>query len=114
MLEFITSQKGTRKLVVLGYLFTKNKDGSDGKEFWRCDIRTCNARVHTRGNVILLEYGVHNHTVIHGRITVEATRSRMKRRAETTKETTRSIVQNELLQIPDTAAHLLPRRETLL
>ena len=113
MLEFITSQKGTRKLVVLGYLFTNNKDGSDGKEFWRCDIRTCKARVHTRGNFILLEIGIHNHTVIHGRITVEATRSRMKRRAETTEEATRSIVHNELLQIPDTAAHLLPRRETL-
>ena len=37
----------------------------------------------------------------------------MKRRAETTEEATRSIVHNELLQIPDTAAHLLPRRETL-
>jgi hypothetical protein len=67
MLEFITSLKGTRKLVVLGYLFTKNANGSDGKEFWRCEVRTCKARVHTRDDFMLLEVGVHNHTVIHGR-----------------------------------------------
>ena len=113
MLEFITSQKGTRKLVVLGYLFTKNANGSDDKEFWRCEVRTCKARIHTRGDSILLEVGVHNHTVIHGRVSVERTRQNMKRRAEVTEESTRSIIHNELLNVQLVEAHLLPSRASI-
>jgi hypothetical protein len=62
---------------------------------------------------MLLEVGVHNHTVIHGRVSVEATRHSMKLRAETTEEPTRSIVQNELLNIPDASAHLLPSKAAM-
>jgi len=113
MLEFITSQKGYRKLVISGFIFTKNSIGSDGKELWRCEIKTCHARAHTRDEKIIRELGYHNHAVTHGRVEVEATRCSMKRRAETTEEGTRSIVQNELLNIPGNLAHLIPRRETL-
>ena len=113
MLEFVTSQKGTRKLVVQNYLFTKNTDGSDGKELWRCERRTCKARLHTQANAIVREVGVHNHMVIHGQVEVEKARASMKRRAETTDEATRSIVQNALLNVPIAAAHLLPKRPTI-
>ena len=44
---------------------------------------------------------------------VERARANMKRRAETTEEATRSIVLNELMNIPVSAAHLLPQRTTL-
>lgn len=113
MLEFVTSQKGTRKLVVNGSLFNKQSDGSEDKELWRCERRTCKARIHTRANTIVMEVGLHNHVVTHGQVEVERARSNMKRRAETTEESTRSIVQNELLTVPVDVAHLLPKRPTL-
>lgn len=113
MLEFITSQKGTRKLVAQGYLFTKQKDGSDGKEIWRCERRTCKARVHTKNLEIIYEVGTHSHTVTHGQVEVEAARANMKRRGETTEEATRSIIQNELMSVPVAVAQLLPQRTTL-
>lgn len=113
MLEFVTSQKGTRKLVDQGYLYTKNTDGSDGKELWRCDKRTCKARLHTQANAIICRVGVHNHTVMHGQVEVETARANMKRRGETTEESTRSIVQNELMRVKIGAAHLLPKLQTL-
>ena len=113
MLEFVTSQKGTRKLVVQGYLFTKHSDGSDGKIFWRCENRTCKARVHTQENQIVHEVETHNHTVTHGKVEVERARASMKRRGGTTEETTRLIVQNELMNVPVSAAHLFPKRTTL-
>ena len=113
MLKFVTSQKGTRKLISQGFLFTKHIDGSDGKEIWRCERRSCKARLHTQMNSIVLEVGAHNHTVTHGQVEVETARANMKRRAESAEEATRSIVQNELLNVPIGASHLLPKRPTL-
>ena len=110
MLEFVTSQKGTRKLIVQGYFFTKHSVNGDGKSLWRCEKRTCTARVHTKDDEIVHEVATHNHTVTHGQVEVERARAGMKRRGETTEETTRSIVQNELMNVPVSAAQLLPKR----
>src|SRR5688572_15077134 len=107
MLAFVTSQKGTSKLIVEGYIFTKHSDGTDGKLLWRCEKRTCKARVHTKDNEIVHKVETHNHTVTHGQVEVERARAGMKRRGETTEETTRSIVHNELMNVPVSAAHLL-------
>ena len=76
-MEFITSQKNTRKLKILNFLFTKHRDGSDGVEIWRCEVRTCRRRVHTRNNRIVHENGEHNHAVVHGKAEIEQTRSIM-------------------------------------
>ena len=99
MLTFVTSQKGTRKLISHGFLFTKHIDGSDGKEIWRCERRSCKARLHTQMNSIVLEVGAHNHTVTHGQVEVKTARANMKRSAKSSEEATRSIVQNELLKL---------------
>jgi hypothetical protein len=113
MLRFVPSQKGGRKLVLDGFMYQKEKDGSDNKEIWRCEVRTCKARVHSAEDRLVIQYGEHNHTVVHGKVLVETVRASMKRRGESTEETTRSIVNNELLSLPVTVAHLLPTRSSL-
>ncbi|KAL3885701.1 hypothetical protein ACJMK2_025747 [Sinanodonta woodiana] len=113
MLEFAASQKINRKLIVQGYIFTKHSENNDGKSLWRCEKRTCTARVHIKDDEIIHEVATHNHTLTHGQVEVERARSGMKRRGETTEETTRPIVKNELMNVPISAAHILPKRTTL-
>jgi FLYWCH zinc finger domain len=113
MLRFVPSQKGGRKLVLDGFLYQKEKDGSENKEIWRCEVQTCKARVHSVGDRLVSQYGDHNHTVVHGKVLVETARGSMKHRGETTEEATRSIVHNELLAVPVTFAHLLPKKSSL-
>ncbi|KAL3876563.1 hypothetical protein ACJMK2_034401 [Sinanodonta woodiana] len=86
MLEFVTSKKGSRKLVV-------------------------QVRVHTKDDEIVYEVATHNHTLTYGQVEVERAQAGMTRRGET-EETTRSIVQNELMNVPVSAAHLLSKRTT--
>ena len=57
MLEFVTSQKGTRKLVVNGFMFTKHKIGGKGQEIWRCESRSCQFRMHTFNDDVVKELG---------------------------------------------------------
>jgi hypothetical protein len=75
MLRFITSQKGARKLVLDGYMFQKEKDGSNNKEIWRCEIRTCKARAHSKADQLVNQHGAHNHAVVHGKSEVEIARA---------------------------------------
>ena len=78
-------------------MFTKEKHGSEGKEIWRCEMRSCRCRIHSKGDQKVQEIGAHNHALSRGKLDVERVRSNMKLRGETTEEATRSIVDNELL-----------------
>ena len=50
---------------------------------------------------------------LHGRVIVERALASVKRQAEETKETTRQIVQRELMQVPVANAQKLPTRTAL-
>ena len=107
-------QKGKRKLVVNEYIYTKAKDGNDGKEIWRCSKRNCKARLHTVLDVVdtsLLPE--HNHAPEHGLAEVQEMRGCIKRRSETTEETTRQVIIQSLSNLPVNYAHHLPAFETI-
>src|SRR6218665_1348819 len=113
MAEFVRSQKGKRKLCLSEFMFVKVSDGADKKEIWKCEIRTCNSRVHTKNDIVISERGEHNHAPVHGKVAVTKARADMKQCAETTEENTRQIVQHTLTQVSFPHAHLLPQMSTL-
>ena len=113
MLEFLTSQKGTKKLVLNSFLFTKHRPGLNVSEIWRCEVRTCRVRIHSKHNDLISTVNKHNHAAFHGKTAVANVRTAMKRRAEETKEPTRRIVQQALTLVSAADAHLLLSRDTL-
>ena len=111
MLVFLTSRKGTKKLVLNSFLFTKHRPGLNGSEIWRCEVRTCRVEIHTKDNDVISTVNEHNHAAFHGKTTVANVRTAMKRQTE---EPIRRIVQQALKQVSAAKAHLLPSRDTLL
>ena len=109
MAGFVKSQKGKRKLCLGEFMFVRVRDGAGNKEIWKCDVRTCNARVHTKNSVVICERGVHNLASVHDKVAVTKIRADMKQRAEDTEEKTRHIVQHTLTQVSIQHAHLLPQ-----
>ena len=89
-------------------MFVKHRSGAGGKEIWKCDVRTCHARVHTLNDNVVLEHGEHDHAPVHGKVAVA--RENMRQRAENTEEGTRHIVQHTLRQVSIQHAHLLPQQ----
>ena len=65
----------------MNFIFTKHEDESDDVEIWRCEVRTCRRRVHTRNNGIGYANGEHNHAVVHSKAEVEETSALMRNRA---------------------------------
>jgi len=99
--------------VLDAYIYSKQRNGANGKEIWMCEVRTCKSRMHTLADVIVKPPNDHSHAPLHGKDRVEELRENMKRRAELTDETTRQVVQNSLTLVTLDQAHLLPSQETL-
>jgi hypothetical protein len=78
MAEYVKSQKGKRKLCLGPFMFAEVSGGADKKEIWKCEIRTCNARVHTKNDIVTYECGVHNYAPVHGKVAVTKARTEMK------------------------------------
>lgn len=112
-MEFSKSERGKDKLVLDGYMFTKEKVGSDDKIIWKCEVRTCRKRVHTSGQVVLHQMNEHTHAPIHGKSVVAVARHEMKQHAEASEEPTRQVMQHALQQVPVEYAHLLPSNDSL-
>ena len=112
-MNFYQSQKNTQKLDHFEFLFTKHRDGSDGKVIWKCEIRTCHSRIHTVNGQLVDEVRIHNHAVHHGKAKIEYMHSNMKQHAAERQEPTRVIVQRGVSQIPVNLAALLLNREVL-
>ena len=88
MAEYVKYQKGKRKLCSSPFMFVKASDGADNKETWKCEIRTCKARVHTKNDIVTYACGVHNHAPVHGKVVVAKARAEVKQRTEDTEEKT--------------------------
>jgi len=59
------------KLRVGQHLFTKERDHQD-KVMWRCEDRTCGARVHTvNGEIVKWQNPIHRHPAVPGKAEVE-------------------------------------------
>ena len=68
MAEYMISQKGKIKFCLGLFMFVKASDGADNKEIWKCEIHTCNARVHTKNDIVTYKCGVHNLAPVHGKV----------------------------------------------
>ena len=113
MAKFIESQKGKRKLILGEYMYTKEKNGADGKEIWVRELRSCKSRIHTKAHDIVQQPTEHNHAPRHWKAAVAEVLADMKKCAEETEQGTRQIVHQSLTQVNLEHAHHLPSRATL-
>ena len=81
VMEFITTQKGGRALILEGAKFTLNRTVEDGKQYWRCSKRSCPARVTSQGQEISQQAAMHNHPVNRTAVRIEKEKVNMKKRA---------------------------------
>ena len=80
------------KLRVGEHLFKKERDHQD-KVMWRCEDRTCGARVHTfNGEIVKWQNLIHRHPAVLGKAEVEGILAAMKERATATAEPITHIV----------------------
>ncbi|KAG8231061.1 hypothetical protein J437_LFUL010686 [Ladona fulva] len=63
MAETFRSIRGKDKLVDdNNFIYNEKQRNVDGTiKYWKCEVRECNARVHTRGDRIIKYIGVHDH-----------------------------------------------------
>ena len=96
-MEFITSSKGGRKLVIEGYTYCKNESLTNGSSRWECEERRskngCNARVKLYENEEIIKGpGEHKHPPKPENIAVGKVRSNMRRMANETTSTPNIII----------------------
>ena len=91
-MEFITSIHNKRKLLNEGYVYLFQKTLSGGVQNWECEHRRkgeqCKAKLKIRNDVIVDRLNEHTHAPNQTRCELLRVRGRMKRKAETTQETT--------------------------
>lgn len=116
-MEFIYTQRNKRKLLRDGFMYVFQKELADGVQSWECINRrgskaqpgTCNARIKLDsvdnyiGNVN--EHSCHSSQQ---QCEVATVKCAIKRRAETTNDTTQQILAGELATISPAAAVILP------
>ena len=116
-MEFIYTQRNKRKLIRNGFMYVFQKELSDGRQSWECVNRrgsksrpgTCNARIRLDSLDNFVE-SVNEHSCIPSQqmCEVAAVKSAIKRRAETTNDTTQQILAGELATISPAASAILP------
>jgi len=98
------------KLRVGQHLFTKERDHQD-KVMWRCENRTCGARVHTvNGEIVKWQNPIHRHPAVPGKAEVEGILAAMKERAAATAEPISHIVNTFYARVEVGWAHLIQRQ----
>ena len=111
-MEFAESQRGGRKLLWNGYIYTYQKELANQVTSWECVLRRsgqCKARIKLSMSDEFLE-AVNEHTHAPSATSCELAqiRSNIKRKSETTHDTTQQILTVELQNISDDAAVHLP------
>ncbi|KAJ4446889.1 hypothetical protein ANN_13590 [Periplaneta americana] len=106
----------SRRIIVLGYMYTRLIENRNGV-VWRCDMRGgCNATVTLSegGSSVVKEPSEHkNHSADWGRIKAKECVENMKARAGTSREPTSVIIQNELQRISSEANVNLPKKPSI-
>lgn len=109
-LEFVLSEKGKQKLKIGSFLFNREKL-SGTKTLWACDkklTQKCKARVHTQHDTVVAESGVHSHAAAPGEASAAVIKSRIRERAATTMDPTRSILVDSVQNAVPHVAAVLP------
>lgn len=97
MPRMVKSNRGQNKLIDdMNYVYEKQKTNADGtKAYWKCEIKTCRARVHTvadGGPSIVKTVGDHGHSASAAKSRARETLMDIKARALSSQETTRSLI----------------------
>ena len=117
-MEFTTTEKGRRKLIKDGYIYVFKKQLANDNSSWECVLRRkerqCRATVKLSPTDEFIEQN-NEHTHASSATEVEVTKVLMsiKRKAETTDETSQQILGRELALISEDAAANLPAVSTI-
>ena len=115
-MEFITSNKGSLKLLYQGFSYVKQKDLVDNVVSYECVRRRsangkCIARIYIRDDEIVGEVGDHSHHTHQpnpaGTETLKVVAA-MKHRVRTTQETPQQIIADSVTRLHPAAAPQLP------
>ena len=112
-MEFITSNKGSLKLLYQSFSYVKQKDLVENVVSYECVRRrsangTCKARIHIRDDEIVGEVGDHTHQPNPAGTETLKVVAAMKHRARTTEETPQQIIADSVTRLHLAAAAQLP------
>ena len=115
-MQFITSTKGGRKLLLDGYIYVKKKALANDWVNYECENRryrqTCKALVRVRGEEFR-KVGEHTHAPNQAKTNAAKCLQRMRVRAETTGESTQHILSNNLQDVDENTACHLPDMDSI-
>ena len=114
----IQSTRGGKKLVDdLNYTYEKHRTNADGsKIYWRCDVKSCSARLHTSTEEndykVLNRIAEHQHSSCETKPKVCEALTKLKSTALSSQETSRSLIattstslsENERAQLPSVSS----------
>ena len=113
VIEFITSNKGSLKLLYQCFSYVKQKDLVDNVVSYECVRRrsangTCKARIHIRDDEVVGEVGDHTHQPNPAGTETLKVVAAMKHRARTNQETPQQIIADSVTRLHPAAAAQLP------
>ena len=109
--RLVSSSKGTNKLSHDGKLYIFHR-GIFKKE-WRCEIRTCKARVHSVDDWIVKMSGEHFHSKENGKEEVAIAKENLRKRARETHDNPHIAIGEETSSLSEAAKSLLPSQHAL-
>ena len=98
-MEIITTQKGGEALIWQGYKFTLNRTMANGKKYWRCSKRSCQARLTSEGVEVAQQTNGHNHAIDGVEAQVERVKHNLRKRAREEVTPIPSIYNDALVDI---------------
>lgn len=110
VLQFVTSEKGKKKLLVNGYLFYKDKV-ADPKTYWKCEnfqTTKCKARITTLDETIAAGNTEHNHAADAAKVECDKILNTVKDIARTTRDAPHVILSNVSVGVGVAVAGRLP------
>jgi hypothetical protein len=111
-MEFVKTEKGSRKLIFEGFCYVKQKDLAGGKVCWECDRRRkrqCKAKLHLMGERVVSRTNDHTYAGNAARCEMLNVRAVMKERAETTEEAPQQILGQAVAGMSAAASAILPK-----
>uniref|UniRef100_A0A0L8FH09 FLYWCH-type domain-containing protein n=1 Tax=Octopus bimaculoides TaxID=37653 RepID=A0A0L8FH09_OCTBM len=114
MPHVFNSIRGGKKLVDdMNYIYEMQKKNADGsKTYWKCEIRSCKARVHTMTRdeyyTILKRVGEHLHNSCASMPKVRKTLADLKAQAAASQESSRSLIATICEKLDENEMALMP------
>ena len=97
-MERLCSEKGREKVALEGYIyrFDKNSKLDADTKFWRCEQKSCLARIHTNGENVTRRLGEHTHGPNVPKVDAAKIVSALKERATNSRDAARQILSEAL------------------